>query len=99
MADEENNQASGDAQPGSWSLHETIFKIVQDAQAAGSVIQIITIWPPASADGKTAPEMPPGCSPIDQPDCSPISLKDTVAQADCSPVAMEDAKKPKPPKK
>lgn len=99
MADEENNQASGKAQPGSWNLHETIFKIVQEAQAAGSVIQIITIWPPAASDGRPSQVMPDDCSPVDRPECSPVSLEDPVAQADCSPVALQDAKAPKPPKK
>lgn len=33
-------------------LYELIFNLVQEAQAAGSVVQIITIWP-ATEEGKS----------------------------------------------
>ena len=38
-------------------LYETLFNIVQDAQAAGSVVQIITIWPASSDGGPLAAQM------------------------------------------
>ncbi len=45
-------------------LYETIFNIVQEAQAAGSVVQIITIWP-SVGDGVL------GGGPIKPMDCKP----------------------------
>lgn len=46
-------------------LLELIYNIVQDAQASGSVVQIITIWPTSSplGDGES---MPKGCKPKDE---------------------------------
>jgi hypothetical protein len=45
-------------------LYETLFNIVQEAQAAGSVVQVITIWPSAS-DGLL------GGGAIKPMDCAP----------------------------
>ena len=49
-------------------IYETIFNIVQDAQAAGSVVQLITIWPPSSSTD-------PGGGTADIKSCNP---KDTI---------------------
>jgi hypothetical protein len=45
-------------------LYETIFNIVQEAQAAGSVVQIITIWPAqGESNGSKNVVHPTKCAP------------------------------------
>ncbi len=52
------------ARVGDSHLYETIFNIVQEAQAAGSIVQIITIWPATGDMGRTdAVIRPTKCAP------------------------------------
>ena len=46
------------------SYYEALYQIIQDAQAAGSVVQIVTIWPSSqvSSDGATVLK-PLDCKP------------------------------------
>lgn len=45
-------------------LYELIFNIVQEAQAAGSVVQIVTIWPATGESDKGGPiAKPTKCAP------------------------------------
>lgn len=44
-------------------LHEMLFSIVQEAQAAGSVVQIITIWPAEEGSKPGGPIHPTKCAP------------------------------------
>lgn len=37
---------------GDENYYEALYQIIQDAQAAGSVVQIVTIWPNTQADGE-----------------------------------------------
>lgn len=44
-------------------LYELLFTILQDAQAAGSVVQIITIWPSSAGVARDGVVHPTKCSP------------------------------------
>jgi hypothetical protein len=80
------------------NLYDTILRIVQDAQAAGSVVQIITIWPPGSGEGAAPQVMFASCDPA-QPDaalCDPAQPK----PKECDPAQPKpkecDPAQPKP---
>lgn len=45
-------------------LYELLFNMVQEAQAAGSVVQIVTIWPATGAPDRGGPVIhPTKCAP------------------------------------
>lgn len=46
------------------SYYEALYQIIQDAQAAGSVVQIVTIWPSTLGDeGGAGVVKPKDCKP------------------------------------
>lgn len=67
MAEENNDSAQLGffaSNIGDPRLYETIFNIVQEAQAAGSVVQIITIWPTTDeSNGGAGVVRPTKCAP------------------------------------
>lgn len=45
-------------------LYELLFNVVQEAQAAGSVVQIVTIWPATGASDRSGSVIhPTKCGP------------------------------------
>lgn len=49
---------------GDANYYEALYQIIQDAQVAGSVVQIVTIWPPAQGgEGGTGVIKPLDCRP------------------------------------
>lgn len=48
---------------GDETYYQALFQIIQDAQAAGSVVQIVTIWPAQSTENRPGEVKPMDCKP------------------------------------
>lgn len=66
MAEEENDSGIVKAlvaSAGDPRLYELLFNAVQEAHAAGCVVQIVTIWPPTEPSNGAGPIHPTKCGP------------------------------------
>jgi len=66
MAEEANDSSIVNAlvaNAGDPHLYELLFNLVQEAQAAGCVVQIVTIWPATGPTDKESVVHPTKCRP------------------------------------